>query len=76
VLPTQLESEDSDSECEGYSNDDTRRDVDCKSLAYDEDVDNVDSQDTLRVNKVENDVKPEWVSKHYAIALFFYLFHD
>ncbi len=66
MLPTQLESEDSDSECEGYSNDDTRRDVDCKSVAYDEDVDNVDSKDRLRVNKVENDVKPEQVRKHDA----------
>ena len=45
--------------------------MDCKPVAYDEDVDNVDSQDTLRVNKVKNDVKPEWVSKHYAIAFVF-----
>jgi hypothetical protein len=43
VLPTQLESEDSDSDCEDGSKDDPEQGVDQKPEAYDEDVDRDES---------------------------------
>jgi hypothetical protein len=73
VLPTQLESEDSDSDCEDKSKDDTRQDEDLKPAAYDEDVDRVKSQDTFKGNKIKNDEKPVGVSEHYATDLIFLL---
>jgi hypothetical protein len=73
VLPTQLESKDSDSDCEDKSKDDTRQDEDLKPAAYDEDVDRVKSQDTFKGNKIKNDEKPVGVSEHYATDLIFLL---
>ena len=73
VLSTQLESEDSDSDCEDKSKDDTRQDEDLKPAAYDEDVDRVKSQDTFKGNKIKNDEKPVGVSEHYATDLIFLL---
>ena len=62
VLPTQLESEDSESDCEDKSKDDTRQDEDLKPAAYDEDVDRVRSEDTFKSNEVGYDEKPVRVS--------------
>ena len=76
VLPTQLEREDSDSDCEDKSKDDTRQDEDLKPAAYDEDVDRVKSQDKFKGNKNKNDEEPVEVSEHYATDLIFYLTHD
>ena len=71
VLPTQLESEDSDSDYEDETKDAPGHGVDKKPAAYDEDVDGDKSQDTFKGNKIKNDEKPVGVSEHYATDLIF-----
>jgi hypothetical protein len=76
VLPTQLESEDSDSDCEDRSKDDPEQGVDQKPEEYDEDVDGAETQDTFKGNKVGNDEAQLRVSDHYTVILILYLKHD
>ena len=62
VLPTQLESRDSDSDYEDETKDVPGHGVDKKPAVYDEDVDGVQSEDTFKGNEVGNDEKPVRVS--------------
>ena len=62
VLPTQLESEDSDSDYEDETKDAPGHGVDKEPAVYDEDVDRVQSEDTFKGNEVGYDEKPVRVS--------------
>ena len=62
VLPTQLESKDSDSDYEDETKDALGHGVDKEPEVYDEDVDGVQSEDTFKGNEAGYDEKPVRVS--------------
>ncbi len=76
VLPTQLESKDSDSDREDRSKDDPEQGVDQKPEAHDEDVGRAETQEMFKGNKVGNDEAPLRVSNNYTVILILYLKHD
>ena len=73
VLPTQLESEDSDSDCEDGSKDDPEHGLDQKQEAYDEDEDGDKTIDLFKGNKVGNYEVQIGVSADYTVILVFVL---
>ena len=73
VLPTQLESEDSDSDCEDGSNNDPEQGVDQKQEAYDEDVGGDKTIDSFKGNKVGNYEVRLGVSADKTVILVFVL---
>ena len=64
VLPTQLESEESESECEDESKADARQCFSKTQEAYDEDVDEFEIEITYDRNNVWIDKAAYMVSKH------------
>lgn len=73
VLPTQLESDDSDSDCEDGSKEDTERGLDQKQETYDEDEEGDKTIDSFKGNKVGNYEVRIGVSADYTVILVFVL---
>ena len=64
VLPTQLDSEDSDSDDDEEQNNDERMSVYKETSAYDEDVDGAKAEETFEEKKVKNEKNLGTVSKN------------
>jgi hypothetical protein len=64
VLPTQLDSEDSDSDYEEGQNNDETIGVNKETAAYDEDVVGAKAEETFEEQKVKNDENLVRVSKN------------
>jgi hypothetical protein len=73
VLPTQLDSEDSDSDSEDGSKDDPVQGLDQKQESYDEDVYGDKAIDSCKGNKVGNYEARLGVSTDYTVILVFVL---